>query len=165
MDKELPIIFRVDTKTGELFALFPTISVVVSGRLYCTVYDSYCGLGRADYQICINTSRPARAEEYAALKPKVESLRYGNLVVYQNPNDISPMPNPFDTQHQYHNKGDHHRERWLSVEELAAYLGVSKDTVYKWVAKGLPAYKVGRFWKFNRVEVDNWVRTGQAVNL
>ena len=26
-------------------------------------------------------------------------------------------------------------DRWLSVEEIAEYLGVSKDTVYAWIAK------------------------------
>ena len=55
-------------------------------------------------------------------------------------------------------------ERWLSVPEIAAYLGVSTDFVYTWVAKGLPAYKVGRCWKFQRAEVDTWVRSGQAAD-
>ena len=26
-------------------------------------------------------------------------------------------------------------DRWLSVEEIAEYLGVSKDTVYAWISK------------------------------
>lgn len=53
--------------------------------------------------------------------------------------------------------------RWLSVDEMAAYLGVSKDTVYAWVTtKGMPGYKVGRFWKFKREDVDGWVRDGGA---
>jgi predicted DNA-binding transcriptional regulator AlpA len=34
-------------------------------------------------------------------------------------------------------------DRWLSVEEIAEYLGVSRDTVYKWIAKkDMPAHKV-----------------------
>ena len=54
-------------------------------------------------------------------------------------------------------------ERWLSVDEIAEYLGVSKDTVYTWVNdKGMPGYKVGRFWKFKRDDVDQWVRAGGA---
>lgn len=53
--------------------------------------------------------------------------------------------------------------RWLSVEEIAAYLGVSKDTVYAWIAKkGMPAHRVGRPWKFQRDEVDAWVKAGGA---
>ena len=36
-------------------------------------------------------------------------------------------------------------DRWLSVDEIAEYLGVSKDTVYTWVtSKGMPGHKVGR---------------------
>jgi excisionase family DNA binding protein len=54
--------------------------------------------------------------------------------------------------------------RWLSVEEIAAYLGVSKDTVYAWrEKKGLPAHRVGRFWKFKTDEVDEWVKSGSAA--
>jgi excisionase family DNA binding protein len=54
-------------------------------------------------------------------------------------------------------------DRWLSVDEMAAYLGVSKDTVYTWLrAKRLPGHKIGRFWKFKRAEVDAWVRSGAA---
>ena len=36
-------------------------------------------------------------------------------------------------------------DRWLSVDEISEYLGVSKDTVYAWIsAKGMPAHRVGR---------------------
>ncbi len=55
-------------------------------------------------------------------------------------------------------------DRWLSVDEIAEYLGVSKDTVYTWVTgKGMPGHKVGRFWKFKREDVDEWVRAGGAA--
>lgn len=53
--------------------------------------------------------------------------------------------------------------RWLSVEEIAIHLGVSKDTIYAWrEKKGLPAHRIGRFWKFKADEVDDWVRSGSA---
>src|SRR5919109_831789 len=56
-------------------------------------------------------------------------------------------------------------DRWLSVDEIAEYLGVSKDTVYTWVtSKGMPGHKVGRFWKFKREDVDAWVRDGGAAS-
>ena len=52
-------------------------------------------------------------------------------------------------------------DRWLSVEEIAEYLGVSKDTIYAWrEKKGLPAHRIGRFWKFKAEEVDEWVKSG-----
>lgn len=57
-------------------------------------------------------------------------------------------------------------DRWLSVEEIGTYLGVSKDTVYAWRSKkGLPAHRIGRLWKFKTDEVDEWVRSGQASDV
>ncbi len=56
-------------------------------------------------------------------------------------------------------------DRWHSVDEIAGYLGVSKDTVYTWVtSKGMPGHKVGRFWKFKTDDVDKWVRAGGAAS-
>lgn len=55
------------------------------------------------------------------------------------------------------------QDRWLSIAEMSQYLGVSTDTIYKWIdKKGLPAYKVGRLWKFKAEEIDQWVRSGGA---
>jgi excisionase family DNA binding protein len=54
--------------------------------------------------------------------------------------------------------------RWLSVEEIAAHLGVNRDTIYKWIdRKQMPAHKVGKLWKFQQAEVDQWVRAGRAA--
>ena len=56
-------------------------------------------------------------------------------------------------------------DRWLSVDEIADYLGVAKDTIYTWVtSKGMPGPKVGRFWKFKKQDVDAWVRDGGAAS-
>ncbi len=53
--------------------------------------------------------------------------------------------------------------RWVSVEEIAQHLGVAKDTVYRWIEqRGLPAHRVGRLWKFQIPEVDEWVKSGGA---
>ena len=55
-------------------------------------------------------------------------------------------------------------DRWLSVEDIAEHLGVSRDTVYTWVnEKGMAAHKVGKLWKFQIKEVDKWVRSGKAA--
>jgi excisionase family DNA binding protein len=36
-------------------------------------------------------------------------------------------------------------DRWLSVRDIAAYLGVKTETICVWIAKKLmPAHKVGR---------------------
>ncbi|NQU38778.1 MAG: helix-turn-helix domain-containing protein [Lentisphaerae bacterium] len=56
-------------------------------------------------------------------------------------------------------------EPWVSLEEIAMHLGVSKDTVHRWIRRrGMPAHKVGRLWKFQVSEVNTWVRTGRAEN-
>lgn len=59
-------------------------------------------------------------------------------------------------------KGEHMTpEPWVSLEEIAAHLGVSKDTIHRWIrSREMPAHKVGRFWKFKISEVDEWVRRG-----
>lgn len=55
-------------------------------------------------------------------------------------------------------------ERWLSVKEVAAYLGVGRSTVYKWIERyNLPAHKAGRLWKFSRAEVDQWLRNEKTT--
>lgn len=54
-------------------------------------------------------------------------------------------------------------EPWVTAEDVALHLGVAKDTVYRWrERKGLPAHRVGRLWKFQLSEVDEWVRVGGA---
>jgi len=53
--------------------------------------------------------------------------------------------------------------RWLSVDEIAAHLGIKRDTVYRWISeRNMPGHKIGRLWKFNKMEVDEWVRGGGA---
>lgn len=55
-------------------------------------------------------------------------------------------------------------DRWLSVEEIADYLGINRDTVYKWIErKNMPAHKVGRHWKFKKDQIDAWVEAGKAA--
>jgi len=54
-------------------------------------------------------------------------------------------------------------DRWLSVEEICKYLGISNDTVYRWINKhSMPAHRMGRLWKFKQDEVDDWVKSGGA---
>ena len=56
------------------------------------------------------------------------------------------------------------RDRWLSVAEIAAHLGVRSTTIYKWITrKRMPAHKAGRLWKFKVDEVDAWIRSGKAA--
>ncbi len=55
-------------------------------------------------------------------------------------------------------------EPWLSADDIATHLGITKDTVYTWIVeKAMPAHKVGRLWKFQASEIDDWVRRGGAA--
>ena len=55
-------------------------------------------------------------------------------------------------------------EPWLSLDEIAEHLGVSRDTVYRWIDnREMPAHKVGRLWKFKVSQVDKWVQVGKAA--
>jgi len=57
-------------------------------------------------------------------------------------------------------------DRWLSMEDICKHLGVSNDTVYKWIEnKQMPAHRMGRLWKFQKNEVDDWVRAGGAHQM
>ena len=54
-------------------------------------------------------------------------------------------------------------DRWLSVDEIAAYLGIKRDTVYRWISeRNLPGHKIGRLWKFRKEDIDDWVKSGGA---
>lgn len=54
-------------------------------------------------------------------------------------------------------------EPWASVDQIAEHLGVTRDSIYRWIdRKGLPAHRVGRLWKFQVSEADDWVRAGGA---
>lgn len=56
-------------------------------------------------------------------------------------------------------------DRWLSVDEIGDYLGIKRDTVYKWISeKGMPAHKIGRLWKLKKDQVDAWVEAGGCSN-
>ncbi|HOP81197.1 MAG TPA: helix-turn-helix domain-containing protein [Armatimonadota bacterium] len=54
-------------------------------------------------------------------------------------------------------------DRWLSVAEITEYLGVTRDSIYRWIdSRNMPGHRVGRHWKFRKDEVDEWVRSGGA---
>ena len=55
-------------------------------------------------------------------------------------------------------------ERWVGVDDVAAHLGVAKDSVYRWIdERGLPAHRVGRLFRFKLSEIDEWVRQDNAM--
>lgn len=46
----------------------------------------------------------------------------------------------------------------FTIEELSAYLKISKSTLYKLVREGkVPCQKIGRHWRFSKVAIDRWL--------
>lgn len=55
-------------------------------------------------------------------------------------------------------------DSWIGINEAAAYLGVTKDTIRNWIKKSdMPAHKIGKLWKFKRSELDAWVKSGKSA--
>jgi excisionase family DNA binding protein len=49
----------------------------------------------------------------------------------------------------------------LTMDELAAYLKISKSTLYKLAVDGkLPGQKIGKRWRFHKDAIDAWVTHG-----
>jgi len=58
------------------------------------------------------------------------------------------------------NKQNNTMERWLTLEQIAEYLQMSTSSIYKMAQKGkIPAYKVGRQWRFRKEEIDRWIKS------
>lgn len=54
--------------------------------------------------------------------------------------------------------------KWLTLIEICEYLKVSRETVLNWInKKNMPAHKVGRLWRFDIAEVDEWIKSGGAA--
>ena len=50
-------------------------------------------------------------------------------------------------------------DKWLTIEQIADYLQVSTEKLYKLCQQGkMPASKLGGQWRFDVKEVDAWVR-------
>jgi len=52
----------------------------------------------------------------------------------------------------------------MNVEQAARYLGVSPDTLYKYLSDGqVPAFKLGNRWRLKKTTLDRWMeRQSQA---
>jgi excisionase family DNA binding protein len=46
----------------------------------------------------------------------------------------------------------------MNIREAAQYLGISTDTLYKYVSEEkIPAFKLGNRWKFKKTILDAWM--------
>lgn len=53
---------------------------------------------------------------------------------------------------------------WIGINEAAEYLGVNKDTIRNWIKKtDIPAHRLGKLWKFKRIELDDWIKSGKSA--
>ena len=57
-------------------------------------------------------------------------------------------------------------DRWLSLKEITEYLGIRRETVYRWIEqREMPGHRIGKLWKFKKDEVDAWVKSGKAADV
>jgi excisionase family DNA binding protein len=46
----------------------------------------------------------------------------------------------------------------MTLREASEYLGVSQDTLYKYLSQGrVPAFKLGNRWRFKKDLLDRWM--------
>ncbi len=51
----------------------------------------------------------------------------------------------------------------MTTKELSRYLKLHEITICKYAAEGLiPAFRIGRVWRFDQDVIDEWIRTGQT---
>ncbi|MFV1996940.1 MAG: helix-turn-helix domain-containing protein [Acidiferrobacterales bacterium] len=51
-------------------------------------------------------------------------------------------------------------DRWLTLDELAGYLKLSHSKLYRMAQDGeVPASKVASQWRFDRQEIDAWMKS------
>ena len=56
------------------------------------------------------------------------------------------------------------RTEWMSSTEVAEAAGIDKQRVYKAIdTGGLPAYRIGRHYRFKRSEVATWLTRRDRV--
>ena len=56
------------------------------------------------------------------------------------------------------------QSRWMTLQEVAEYLQLSKDLIYRLAQSGrIPASKVGSRWRFRQERIDRWME-GMAVD-
>ncbi len=61
---------------------------------------------------------------------------------------------------------DDEKQRWLSLEEAAKYVGSGKTIVYGLAREGrIPASKIGKKWLFEKAQLDAWLRANQPIEM
>ena len=59
-----------------------------------------------------------------------------------------------------------HMAVWLTLEETASYLRISRSQLYSLARSGgIPAAKLGSKWRFDQEEVDAWMKNEGAYSI
>lgn len=54
--------------------------------------------------------------------------------------------------------------RLMDIDELAQYLRLQRQTIYNWLhQRKISGIKVGGVWRFDRREVDAWLKSRRRV--
>lgn len=57
-------------------------------------------------------------------------------------------------------------EKWVSLEEIADHMGISKDTIRNYIKKEqIPYYRIGKQYKFKISEIDAWIESGKSAEI
>lgn len=52
------------------------------------------------------------------------------------------------------------KQQLIDIDELANYLKLRRQTIYNWLhQKKISGIKIGGVWRFNKKDVDDWLRT------
>ena len=53
----------------------------------------------------------------------------------------------------------------MTMKEVAEYLKLNEKTAYRLTSEGkLPAFKVGGSWRFQKSEIDQWIKEQSNIN-
>ena len=59
-----------------------------------------------------------------------------------------------------------HDHEILTIEEVALYLRLKPQTIYKWAQeKRIPAVKLGKEWRFRKSILDRWIDEQMEGNV
>jgi len=56
------------------------------------------------------------------------------------------------------------QDKWLTIDELADYLKMGRTKLYRMAQEcEMPASKVGNQWRFDREQIDEWMKSQRPV--
>lgn len=47
---------------------------------------------------------------------------------------------------------------FLKMKDICEKLGVGSRTIFNYIKRGMPAYKVGKAWRFDEAEIVEWIK-------